>query len=170
MLRNISIKLSKLTTPPALEIVDSLPTKPARKCPDATYSRPEEARGSNKLPYDRHDHLFIDGNKTVFSHSNAAADFRKQVHYSAKKPDQSRAIQSCRVGGIRTHDLQHPMLARYLATLQPDWECKDKKIFNSGQIKSGPPHAFLSSSPTSMLRRDQKPQTCPQDAREHQLA
>lgn len=27
-----------------------------------------------------------------------------------------------RDGGIRTHDLQHPMLARYLATLQPEIE------------------------------------------------
>ena len=27
---------------------------------------------------------------------------------------------SCRDGGIRTHDLQHPMLARYRATLHPE--------------------------------------------------
>lgn len=36
----------------------------------------------------------------------------------------------CRVGGIRTHDLQHPMLARYLATLQPENGAKIVNIFD----------------------------------------
>ncbi len=47
----------------------------------------------------------------------------------------ARASLIGRVGGIRTHDLQHPMLARYLATLQPDWGRKYKKNFKSGLIK-----------------------------------
>ncbi len=31
-----------------------------------------------------------------------------------------RLFLRCRSGGIRTHDLQHPMLARYQATLHPE--------------------------------------------------
>ena len=39
-----------------------------------------------------------------------------------------------RSGRIRTYDLQHPMLARYQATLHPDWYWSDKGkgIFDSG--------------------------------------
>ena len=39
-------------------------------------------------------------------------------------------VMFCRVGGIRTHDLQHPMLARYLATLQPENGAKIVNIFD----------------------------------------
>jgi hypothetical protein len=45
----------------------------------------------------------------------------KEFHFSSKKPfTNCKRPFFCRSGGIRTHDLQHPMLARYQATLHPE--------------------------------------------------
>ncbi len=48
--------------------------------------------------------------------------FATALWHQQKKPlDYSKGFyRNRRDGGIRTHDLQHPMLARYRATLHPD--------------------------------------------------
>lgn len=55
------------------------------------------------------------------------SQFASLLHQQKGPPLAVKAL-SRRSGGIRTHDLQHPMLARYQATLHPENFTQHSKI------------------------------------------
>ena len=73
--------------------------------------------------------------------ADGATGFLFPIVCGRKKPPNPRVRRLLRErllfrrsGRIRTYDLQHPMLARYQATLHPDWYWSDKgkALFASG--------------------------------------
>ena len=76
--------------------------------------------------------MTVKANTEVNGKVNIKANKIKRAYPISKITPQICSLIMCssRDGGIRTHDLQHPMLARYRATLHPERAANLKKIAN----------------------------------------